>query len=106
MKYYKNSKNEVFAFEVDGSQDHLITEEMEEISRHDVSKIVNESSPQLDWTQIKQYRNKLLTESDWTDLPNSPVNNKPAWLSYRQHLRDITKNFSTPSEVVWPIKPE
>ena len=51
-------------------------------------------------------RNNLLKDSDWTDLPNSPVKNKEAWLTYRQALRDLPQNFSEPSEVVWPIKPE
>lgn len=105
MKFYKNSKEEIYAFELDGSQDHLITEDMQEISRHEVQRI-KESKNEVSWDTIKKYRNKLLAESDWTDLPNSPVNNKPAWLRYRQSLRNLTKDFSAPSEVVWPIKPE
>ena len=58
------------------------------------------------WDLIKLQRNDLLKESDWTDLPNSPVKNKEAWLTYRQTLRDLPQNFSEPSEVVWPEKPE
>ena len=27
MKYYKNSSNEIFAYELDGSQDHVIPKE-------------------------------------------------------------------------------
>lgn len=105
MKYYKNSNNEIFAFELDGSQDHYIKEDMQEISRHEALEITKSLTPTIEWDQIKEIRNKLLSESDWTDLPNSPVNNKPAWLGYRQRLRDVTKDFPSPSEVVWPIKP-
>lgn len=32
MKYYKNKNKDVFGFELDGSQDHLITEDMIEFN--------------------------------------------------------------------------
>jgi hypothetical protein len=56
--------------------------------------------------KLRDTRNNLLKESDWTDLPNSPVKNKEAWLAYRQALRDLPQNFEDPSEVIWPEKPE
>ena len=61
--------------------------------------------PKLTWEQIRTQRDGLLAASDWTDLPNSPVKNKGAWLSYRRALRDLPITFSTPEEVVWPEKP-
>lgn len=104
MKYYKNSKNEVHAFELDGSQDHLVSEDMVEISIMHATRILQEGS-KVTWEQIKNTRNQLLRETDWTDLPNTPVDNRPAWLAYRQKLRDVTKSFGEPWEVVWPIRP-
>lgn len=63
--------------------------------------------PALTWEQIRVQRDSLLVESDWTQLPDAqPRPSKVAWLMYRQSLRDITVNFSTPSDVVWPVKPE
>jgi hypothetical protein len=62
--------------------------------------------PKLTWEQIRAQRDSLLTASDWTDLPNSPVKNKEAWLAYRQSLRDLPSTFKTPEEVVWPEKPQ
>ena len=59
----------------------------------------------LTWDQIRSQRDGFLAASDWTDLPNSPVKNKGAWLAYRQALRDLPITFSTPEEVVWPEKP-
>jgi len=60
----------------------------------------------LDWVEIKAQRNFLLSESDWTVLPDAtPKPNKEAWLNYRQALRDVPQNFSTPESVVWPTKP-
>ena len=53
-------------------------------------------------------RNNLLTESDWTVLPDSPIADKTAWQTYRTKLRDITENLTTVEDVepvVFPTKP-
>lgn len=39
MKYYINENKEIFGFELDGSQDHLITDDMVEISTDEINKI-------------------------------------------------------------------
>lgn len=57
------------------------------------------------WESIKATRDLLLKESDWTDLPNTPLKNKQAWIDYRQELRDIPQAFQTADQVVWPKKP-
>lgn len=36
MKHYINKNKEIFGFELDGSQDHLITEDMKEISVEEI----------------------------------------------------------------------
>ena len=59
---------------------------------------------------IRRERNRLLTLSDWTQLPDSPLSSdmKDAWSSYRQELRDITSNLEGVSsllDVNWPIQP-
>jgi hypothetical protein len=59
----------------------------------------------VSWETIKNERDILLYQCDWTDLPNTPVKNKEAWLNYRQALRDITVTYSSPEAVVWPTKP-
>ena len=53
--------------------------------------------------EIRSERNRLLTDSDWTQLPDSPAD-KTAWATYRQQLRDIT-NQTDPFNIVWPIAP-
>ena len=45
-------------------------------------------------------RNNLLTESDWTVLPDSPIADKTAWQTYRQELRDITKKFKSMNDIL------
>jgi len=56
------------------------------------------------WKLISQFRNTLLQNSDWTQLPDVPLNTKEAWANYRQQLRDIT-NQADPFNIVWPIAP-
>lgn len=44
-------------------------------------------------------RDSLLEESDWTQMPDSPLSEerKGAWAEYRQELRDITKQEGFPN---------
>lgn len=52
---------------------------------------------------VRQERNRLLHESDWTQAPDAPVDAQ-AWATYRQALRDITQ-AEDPFSVSWPIAP-
>lgn len=53
---------------------------------------------------IRATRNTLLAASDWTQLPDAPVD-QTAWSAYRQALRDITDQEGFPANVVWPVPP-
>lgn len=58
------------------------------------------------WVEIREIRNQLLLETDWTMLSDSPVSSSvDDWKTYRQSLRNITSQ-SNPFEIVWPNKPE
>lgn len=54
-------------------------------------------------------RNKLLADSDWTQINDSPLSNedKTAWATYRQELRGISDLDAWPnlSDDDWPIAP-
>jgi len=54
---------------------------------------------------IREQRNFLLSESDWTQVDDSPVD-KAVWATYRQALRDITTQEGFPFNVTFPSKPE
>lgn len=54
--------------------------------------------------EVRSRRDKLLVETDWTQLPDAPVD-KEAWAAYRQSLRDITTQDGFPEDVEWPTKP-
>lgn len=56
---------------------------------------------------IRAERNTKLTECDWTQLNDTPLDNpsKVAWTNYRQALRDIPTQSGFPHNVIWPVKP-
>jgi len=54
---------------------------------------------------IRNKRNVLLTQSDWTQVADAPVNQQ-AWATYRQALRNITQQPGFPLEITWPTQPE
>jgi hypothetical protein len=54
--------------------------------------------------RVRDDRNKRLSDCDWTQLADSPVD-KTVWATYRQELRDITKAEGFPWSMVWPVKP-
>lgn len=58
------------------------------------------------WRVIREKRNRLLFECDWTQLSDSPlsVEKREEWAIYRQELRDIT-NYPSPDSVIWPNEP-
>jgi len=54
-------------------------------------------------------RNKLLSDSDWTQMNDSPLSNevKTAWATYRQELRDMSDLDTWPNiaDDDWPVAP-
>jgi hypothetical protein len=58
------------------------------------------------WSEVRNVRNQYLKDSDWTQLPDSPLssNEKEEWLVYRQQLRDVTLQ-NDPFNIIWPISP-
>ena len=59
---------------------------------------------------LRQRRNKLLQESDWTVLSDNTLTNvqRTSWMNYRTELRNITEGLSTIEDVnsvVFPNTP-
>lgn len=70
------------------------------------------------WTETRLRRNDLLLQSDWSQIssgngvgvygvPGKEIDSdkREEYKVYRQALRDITKDFDSPENVVWPIEP-
>ena len=64
----------------------------------------------LSWAKVKLVRNFLLQDSDWTQLPDSPLEDseKALWAQYRTYLRQFLtlQEPSTPYDVIFPITPK
>ena len=56
------------------------------------------------WVLFRIERDRNLTASDWTQLPDAPVD-QAAWAVYRQELRDLPANTDDPLNVAWPNPP-
>ena len=53
---------------------------------------------------VRADRNKRLADSDWTQLPDAPVDHTE-WATYRQALRDVSSQPGFPWQIEWPIAP-
>lgn len=60
------------------------------------------------WANIKAERNRLLQECDWTQVKDIVMTEAEitAWQDYRQALRDIPQDFSSPDLVYFPARPQ
>jgi hypothetical protein len=63
-------------------------------------------SESLAENEVRAKREVLLQQSDWTQLPDVPLETKTEWATYRQELRDITDQPGYPFNVVWPTPPQ
>lgn len=50
---------------------------------------------------LREKRNKLLNESDWTDQHDIEE-----WVAYRQALRDLPATTEDPEQITWPEPPQ
>ena len=96
-----------------------ITETIDEISYHlnwdgttlsadDTAKAAWELAEE--WKKIRTRRNRLLSESDWTQGGDSPLTTqkKSDWAKYRTSLRTLPEDQSSKSkysDITWPTKP-
>jgi len=80
---------------------YVQTFEIRELTEMELSECMNES-----WSIVRKKRDKLLSETDWTNLQDTPLNDidLSKWREYRQLLRDIT-NQQNPFELEWPTRP-
>lgn len=54
---------------------------------------------------IRQYRNNLLSQTDWTQLPDVPKSISEIWKDYRQALRDLPQQSGFP-DIDFPKPPQ
>lgn len=87
--YYQSKKDGRFWVEEDGS----------------LTFKADRDNLEIVMAQLRFHRDVLLAQSDWTQLPDVPLATKAVWASYRQALRDVTKQ-PDPFKIVWPALPQ
>lgn len=80
--------------------DHVSTQRVEELTEAELTQKTNQK-----WDRIRNKRNYLLSESDWTQVADAP-GDKAAWATYRQALRDLPASGSDPDALTWPTSPD
>lgn len=106
--WYKNT-GEAVEFEIGDEPDETMTD----IEPIDHEAIWDETNNQwyvpdeVKADRIREERSRLLTESDYIMMPDYPITEpkRSEWETYRQALRDITKQSKFPISVEWPTKP-
>lgn len=76
-------------------------------TKYSLADMEQEAKDALDAQQAasqRAFRNTLLSDSDWTQVADAPVD-KAAWAAYRQQLRDVTSQAGFPWDIQWPTKP-
>ena len=76
-------------------------------TKYSVENVSEGIKTAIDTTQaqaMRSNRNAALAASDWTQLADAPVD-KAAWATYRQGLRDVTKQTGFPWTIDWPVAP-
>jgi hypothetical protein len=75
------------------------------IAEAEIAPAIEPSDAELA-AEIRAGRDRLLAQSDWTQLPDVPVATAKAWATYRQQLRDITAQPTFPHNVTLPQPPQ
>jgi hypothetical protein len=73
--------------------------EVSDATQSEIEQRLSDSS-----NNARSQRDKLLSESDWTQVDDAPVD-KAEWAAYRQVLRNIPQQDGFPTAIVWPEKP-
>jgi hypothetical protein len=89
----------IFTDSVD--EDGVVTTALHKQAEYEASVDASKAS------SVRDQRNKKLTECDWTQLTDSPLNAdaKNAWALYRETLRMVPQQTGFPWDVEWPPQP-
>ena len=96
------------------------SDDIEKPSEADVNAKIAEIEAAYPLKYLREERDAMLKESDWTQTPDVPESIQTAWKTYRQELRDLPSKYPNPTfdgnanvaskhlrltDVVWPTKP-
>ena len=73
---------------------------------HDLTSTLDPEEVPAEWwaERMRNHRDRLLKESDWTQVNDAPVDQE-AWATYRQALRDFPATWTPGPEADFPDTP-
>ena len=73
---------------------------------HDLTSNLDPEEVPAEWwaERMRNHRDRLLKESDWTQVNDAPVDQQ-AWATYRQALRDFPATWTAGPEADFPDTP-
>ena len=73
---------------------------------HDLTSTLDPDEVPAEWwaERMRLHRDRLLKESDWTQVNDAPVD-REAWATYRQTLRDFPATWTAGPEADFPDTP-
>tara|TARA_R110000868_G_scaffold98166_1_gene270112 strand:+ start:945 stop:1460 length:516 start_codon:yes stop_codon:yes gene_type:complete len=79
-----------------------IEEEKNKIEEEELERLEELENSRDYWEEFRMIRNKKLTETDWTQLPDNNLTEeqKQSWTTYRQYLRDLPSTIQDPKPLV------
>jgi hypothetical protein len=86
--------------------DDILTITMEDGSSLSQAEVETEIAANGGFIELRMERDARLSASDWTQASDVTLDNKAAWATYRQALRDLPANTADPETPSWPEKPE
>jgi hypothetical protein len=91
------------------SGDGILEGEHDRATQKIVDGVAVSHTPDI-WIKLRRSRNFLLTESDWTQVADTPLTDskKAEWATYRQTLRDLPANNTSATsidDVTFPTPP-
>lgn len=75
----------------------------DELKQYEIDLI---EAQKLEEGYVRRARNRLLSQTDWTQVGDVPPAIKEAYAEYRQALRDVPSQPGFPHDITWPVKPE
>ena len=72
----------------------------------DLSSTLDPDEVPVEWwlERLRLHRDRLLAESDWTQVADAPVD-REAWATYRQALRDFPATWTAGPTADFPDTP-
>ena len=74
---------------------------------HTIIPVTQDEITQGKYNSLRYERDKLLQQSDWTQMPDSPITEekKQEWQTYRQALRNLPQTVDI-NNIEFPTKPQ